>query len=151
MTLNTRNFFFLIAIPLFMAIPAIAMLLLYYFTENPQLRPLGITKQEIAVFEGQGKALAIKIDVDWGQDRTSGITKVELQNRIANTMSFRTDDFDFRFNDVPGEDVAITFSVSHNRYGPYAPNDIIEGIRTSLIALQAVQRARKLPSTIGAW
>lgn len=138
-----RNYLFLFAIYGILALPAAGVLVLYYFTKNPNLQPLGITREKLADVEGQTDYISIFVHVDWGQDRTSGMTKSDLRETIANVFSHRTGSYVFKFKDVPGDAIGVTFVVGPNRYGPYPPFRMIEGIPPALIALDMTLKASR--------
>ena len=62
---------------------------------------------------------------------------------IADTLFIYTDDFAITVNDVPGTDVGVTFRVGANEYGPLAPDNMMDGIIPSLIALDMTKKARQ--------
>jgi|UPI0005C4DA30 hypothetical protein len=140
---SKRRYALLFAIIACAALPATSAYVLYEVTDNPTLRPLGITQERLAsVNGGPSEGVSILVRVDWGADRRDGITQRELREIIASTLSSRTDSFVFQFEDVPGSEIGITFSVGVNSYGPFPKERMIDGIMPSLIALDATKRAR---------
>jgi hypothetical protein len=140
---RNRRYALLFAIIACAALPATSAYVLYEVTDNPTLRPLGITQESLAAVEGGvSEGVSIVVSVDWGADRVGGMTQNELREIISGTLSRRTDSFMVRFQDVPGADVGVTFSVGVNRYGPFPKERMIDGIMPSLIALDATKKAR---------
>ncbi len=111
-----------------LALPAFGALALYKFTNNPYFRPLGISKDAVAAVDGQTSAVSIEIQVRWGINSRSSLSKVELRELISDTFSTRTDAFHFDISEVEGDNVRVTFIVGPNRYGPYPPGRMVDGI-----------------------
>lgn len=139
---GNRRYILVIAILLLTGLPATGAYFLYVFTKNPSLRPLGISQEKLAAVEGPAKSVSIQVHVDWGSDRTGAVTQADLRKLISGTLSTRTEDFIFEFNDVPGDQIGVTFVVGANRYGPFPPGRLIEGIVPALAALDMTKRAR---------
>lgn len=140
---SNRRYALLFAIIACAALPATSAYVLYEVTDNPTLRPLGITQERLATVGGVATdGATIVVEVAWGADRTSGTTQRELRQTIARTLAPRTDSFVFRFDEVPGSGLGITFRVGVNSYGPFPQERMIDGIMPSLIALDATKRAR---------
>ena len=137
-----RRILILLAVILIPALPAAGSLLFYHFTKNPLLRPLGITREKLAEMDGQTDFLSIMVHIDWGEEQTDGPSKSQVREFISDVFSTRTDEVAFKFTDVPGDDMAITFVVGPNRYGPYPPDQMIEGVIPSTIALEMTKKVR---------
>ena len=137
-----RNYLLLFGLPIVIALPAVAIYTYAQITDDPRLRPLGITREKLSIVEGESEFLSIIVRVDWGRDHVGRMTKEDLHQTIAGTLVFRTDDFYFKFNDVPGTDIKVTFDVGHNSFGPYSPKQLIGGIIPALRALDVTKKAR---------
>jgi len=139
---SSRNYIFLFVFCIFLALPAAGVNVLYYLTKDPSLRPLGITREKMAEVDGQTEFISIFVHVDWGRERTGGTTKADLRQMVSDAFFHRTDDYIFKFKDVPGDEIGVTFVIGPNRYGPYPPSRIIEGIVPALVALDMTKKAR---------
>jgi len=140
---SNRRYAYLFAVIACAALPATSAYVLYEVTDNPTLRPLGITQERLAtVSAGRADGVSILVEVAWGADRTEGMSQRELRQTIADTLAPRTDSFVVRFDEVPGREVGITFRVGVNSYGPFPKERLIDGIVPSLIALDATKRSR---------
>lgn len=139
----SRRYVMLSVIILCTALPAVGAYGLYFVTQNPTWRPLGLTKEALVQLEGDSAALAIRVSVAWGEDHASEVSKVELREWIAETLFIYTDDFAISVRDVPGSEVGVTFRVGANVYGPMRPDQMMEGIIPSLIALDMTKKARE--------
>ena len=136
----SRRYLMLLAIVLIVALPGGGAYLYYYLTDDPLLQPLGLTRERLAEIEGQTEFLSIMVHVDWGQDRAGGITQVEFRDLLRVAFSTRTDEIVFKFNDVPGHDIAVTYVVGPNRFGPYAPGEMVQGIHPSWVAFEMTKK-----------
>jgi hypothetical protein len=138
----SRRYVLLIVIVLCTALPALGAYGLYFVTDNPTWRPLGLTKEALVQLEGDDGALAIRVSVEWGADQGAEASKAELREWIAETLFIYTDDFAISVRDVPGDQVAVSFRVGANSYGPMRPEQMMDGIIPSLIALDMTKKAR---------
>ena len=126
---------------LVVALPGGGAFLYYHFTKDPLFQPLGITRERLAELEGQTEFVSIGVHVGWGRDRTEGMTKTKLRELVAYAFAPMIDEIYFKFEDVQGEEIGVTFVVGPNRYGPYPPNGIVEGVVPASVALRMTQRA----------
>jgi len=131
----------LIAILVVVTLPAAGMSIMYYFTQNPNLRPLSITQEKLAAIENPDRSALMTVHVDWGQELSGTATKADLRDLVAGVLGRRTDNYTFKFNDVPGDRIGVTIVVGPNRYGPYPPNQIMNGIVPALVALDMTLKA----------
>ncbi len=129
----------LLAIIIVVAMPGTGAYLYYRATKDPTLRPLGVTKEELAATLGDEHVLDIVVQIDWGRDRQSRSPKSDLERAISRTLSAFAVDHRFRHKDVAGDSVQITYVVAHNQFGPYTPARAAEGIRAAVSAMQIMQ------------
>ena len=123
------------------ALPGTAAYLYYRATKNPTLRPLGVTKEELAATMGEEHVLDIVVQINWGRDRASRTPRPDLELAISRTLSAFAVDHRFRHKEVSGDVVQITYVVAHNRFGPYSPARAAEGIRAAVAAIQIMAPA----------
>ncbi len=126
---------------LVVALPGGGAFLYYHFTKDPLFQPLGITRERLAEVDGQTEFVSIGVHVDWGRDRTEGMTRMELRELVAYAFAPMIDEIYFKFLDADGDQIGVTFVVGPNRYGPYPPHRMVEGIVPASVALQMTQRA----------
>ena len=131
-----------IAVVAIVSLPAASVNLVHRLTGNPFLNPLGITQESLAEYGEESDSLSIGIYVDWGRDRPETPDRAEVGEYISDAISGRASDFFIVFRDVPGTEVEITLVVGPNRYGPYPPSRLIEGIVPATVALEMTRRAR---------
>ncbi len=119
--------------------PALAARVLSEYYDVQYMQPLAVTKESVAAFEeateGDGFTV-IDVHVAWGEDRQGSLTKEDLRERISATLIHQTEFFRFDFNDLPGQDIEVTFNVGPNSYGPFPPNQMAQGIKSALVALK---------------
>lgn len=138
-----RRIFALLAIFVVAALPAALAFLYYHFTQNPLMQPLGITREKLAAVEGQTEFVSIVVQVDWGQDRDGGVTQAEFRETLTRAFATRTDEVVFRFSDVPGKAIGVTYVVGPNRFGPYPLNRAVDGIVPATVALAMTKEFRE--------
>lgn len=124
------------AIIIAVALPGSAAYLYYRATKDPTLRPLGVTKEELAATMGEEHVLDIVVQIDWGRARQTTAPESDLESAISRALSAFGVDYRFRHRDVAGEAVQVTYIVAHNRFGPYTPARAAEGIRAAVSTLQ---------------
>lgn len=143
--MNTPYDFIRPALIIFLlAAPALSIKLVSLYSDDPYLQPLHITKEGLAAIaernEQDGLA-SIRVDVSWGRDFDGPMTQEQLKRRLNATLDAQTDRFFFNFNTVAGDQIGVSFIVGANRYGPYPPNGMVNGIELALIALRMNTRA----------
>ena len=136
---SNRNLIRIILAILFLAAPALTIRFISSYYNAPHLQPLGITKENLAAVEGgkQGDGMAsIDVRIGWGRDFKGKLTQEKLRQLIEETLDHQTEYYHFMFDDMPGEEIEVTFVVGGNRYGPYPPSRMIDGMTPALIALR---------------
>ncbi len=138
-----RRYTMLFVIVFLAALPGGGAYLFYHFTKNPLLQPLGLTRERLAEIEGEGQYISIIVHLEWGRDYAGEMSHTELREIIRTAFFNRTDEVVFKYKEVPGDEIGVTFVVGPNRYGPYPPNRMIDGIIPSTVALEMLKEARK--------
>ena len=123
---------------LLLAAPALGFRVLSYFSDDPYLQPLDLTVEGLAkVGDGpESRHTTVEVNVGWGRQYSGAITQDHLKNVIATSLESQTSYYKFRFHDVPGRRINVSFLVGNNRYGPFAPGGMVDGIDAALIALR---------------
>lgn len=137
---KSRQIMLLLGLIICVALPAAGSLTLYFVTGNPLLRPLGITQEKLSDVDASPENASIMVEVGWGRDYAGRMTQSDVRRFVVNAFKTNTDDFFFRFRDVEGQAIGISFVVGANRYGPYPPGRIINGMIPSLVALKMVSQ-----------
>ncbi|UYV38517.1 hypothetical protein N4R57_05460 [Rhodobacteraceae bacterium D3-12] len=129
---------------LFLAAPAVSLKVVSTYSNDPYLQPLHITKESLAAaamgddFDGLA---AIRVDVDWGQGFDGAMTRDRLRQMLSATLDAQTDYFMFKFRDVPGNRIGVSFTVGANHYGPYPPGGLTDGLYLALTALRMTNKS----------
>ena len=136
---NHGNIIKVFAAILILAAPAMTIVVLSSYFDAPYLKPLALTKEDLAEIErGKESELAAIIDVsvEWGREWSGEMTQTELLNLVSNALETHTEYYSFDFNDAPGGSISVSFTVGYNTYGPFPPNRLIPGIKSALIAMK---------------
>lgn len=122
-----------------MALPAVGALALYWLTDDPYLRPLGITQEAVERGDDSSDAISIRVSVNYGADRVARPTQRELRQILQDAFAPHTDAFNIDVRRTSGDEISMTFVVGPNRYGPYSPATMVEGMTAALDALKYTQ------------
>ncbi|GAA3857918.1 hypothetical protein [Celeribacter arenosi] len=154
-----RDTLTLVLVGLFIVGPAILALSAYMVTQNPALRPLGITFEKL-VEAGQisDKSMILAV-IDIGTDAPGKASETDYVDALQSAFSRYDVEAQVRFRTVPGgRDVFVTYLVGQSRIGPYPVSRAAEGIRPAAeaermlvaqrtaVAREAARRAALEPS-----
>jgi len=124
------------AIIVAVALPGSVAYMYYRSTGDPTLRPLGITREELAATISDEHVLDITVQIDWGRETDFVTPKEEVERVLSRALRAVDVDHHFRFSDVAGTEVTITYVVGYNQFGPYRPSQAADGIRAAISALR---------------
>ena len=116
------------------SIPVMGIYAYGYFSGQPVWQPIGLTRELVARTNPTGSDATIRIEFNWGAERTSDRDK--FLAKLDKAVSARTDNFYFDVNDVPGNLADITFHVGVSSFGPYPPHRVADGLQLALTARQ---------------
>lgn len=123
-----------------LAAPALIQNAASHFTDNPYLRPLGITAEDIARSgEKLGDGPWIDVKVAWGRDFAGPLTRDALRETITRAIAYRTNRYYVAFDERPGARVDVTFEVGRNHFGPFPPGGMAQGIELAFSAFDMVE------------
>ena len=111
----------------------------YYYTGDPTLLPLGITKTSLSEAPVARNTRAITVFIEWGADATTPNSRNQVGKALHQAMRIYDIEYRLRFRTVPGEAVQIHFLVDSNRIGPYALHNVAAGIPLALAAFRIGQ------------
>ncbi|MGH1330171.1 MAG: hypothetical protein ACRBBK_04770 [Paracoccaceae bacterium] len=124
--------------------PATFILGLYWFTNDPTLRPLGITEAKLAsagMSENNG-AILTTIHIPDGAEL--GTSRANLERAINNAFDTYNTESRFRYVRTPNaRGVSVTFSIGKSQIGPYPINRASEGIRPTAQAHRMLVKQAK--------
>ncbi|HHC29669.1 MAG TPA: hypothetical protein ENK80_03770 [Rhodobacterales bacterium] len=122
-------------IVLVLAFPTALTLGWYQLSKNPSLRPLGVTQQALAAYNGASDSIEIVALVDWVPPRTGNYTKAHLRRALSE--SFAAKGVDVRIVFRPGKDATrVTYQVGKTLLGPYSTARASEGIGAAVEAFK---------------
>lgn len=125
------------------ALPATSAYLYYHATQDPTLRPLGVTQEELAVTDNAGNTAAINVRLDWGADTTLKLSPEQVQETLTRTLDAFNAEFWFTINPVPGNRVLVSYHVGANEFGPYPIADTTHGLRVAVETQRIIQAANR--------
>ena len=113
--------------------PSVAALGWFQLSKNPSLRPLAITEQALAAYNGVAEGPEIVALVDWVPPRTGNYTRKRLVQSL--TQAFAAKGVDVRIKFRPGHDATrVTYKIGKTILGPYPTTRASEGIRAAVEA-----------------
>ncbi len=121
---------------LLVALPALGAMALYRYTKNPYLQPLGITQAKVEVVNQQTETVSIEVLIRHGVDRRASPSKSDVRKLISDALTTRTSAFFFKFEEMIGSEIDVTYIVGANRYGPLTLGEFAEGMKSALAALE---------------
>ncbi len=120
-----------------LAAPATSVHIASYFSDDPYLRPLDLTVEKLdAVGERRDGVAYIDVDLYWGRDRQSRQSRADLVDSISSSLRWQTDFFTVKVHETEGSRAGVAFNVGPNRYGPYPPARVAEGLDLALEAMR---------------
>ncbi len=135
-----RNFLYMLAVILLVMMPTSVSLAWYYFTRNPNLRPLGITQEAILAYENLiGRSAQVIVRVEWSD--ASGSEAVLERFAAQIERAFEAKGVEARvISQMGAEQTLISYSIGRSFLGPYRGAHASDGIRASVEALRMLQK-----------
>lgn len=119
----------------FIVVPAILSLSAYFITQNPNLRPLGVTVDKLAaagLITNSDEIIAV---VSIGDRSGKHASKDEYSNAIEMAFERYNSEAQVKFRTVPNRsDITVTYLVGMNRIGPYDIANAASGIKAAVRA-----------------
>lgn len=128
------------------ALPATSAYLYYHTTQDPTLRPLGVTKEELAVTDSAGNSSSINVQLNWGTEATLNLSPGEVQEILSRTLGAFNAEFWFTVNMVPGDRVRVSYHVGANKFGPYPISDTTDGLRIAVDTQRVIKAVNRPPT-----
>lgn len=128
-----RSLTYVLMIIAVIVLPTAVALGWYAFTRDPNLRPLGITREALRAYGGVGAGPEVVAYVDWVPPSTGGFT----QHRLADDLvkSFRSKGVDVRVVFREGRATTrITYVVGRTTLGPFPTARAAEGVAAAVEA-----------------
>lgn len=142
---QTRSIGYLVVIILVVIAPSALSLGWYQLSKNPSLRPLAITKQALAAYDGiDGGGTEVIAYIDWVPPRTGNYSQTHLAKALVDSFAAKGASVRVEIREGLGE-TRVTFRVGPTMLGPYATSRASEGINAAVDAFKmeraAVRRA----------
>ena len=131
-----RNLLYLASIIAAVVLPSAVALGWYHVSQDPNFRPLGVTKEALRAYSGgTGGGIEIVARVEWVAPRTGGYTRRHLTDAIRN--AFAAKGIEARVVFFPGaETTRVTYVVGQSVIGPYSTARAAEGVSAAVEALR---------------
>ena len=137
MAAKTRNLFYVVVIISLVVLPTALSLGWYEVTKNPNLRPLGVTRQSLDAYArakgDTGDGVQIIARVAWVPPHTGGYSRKKLERTLVNAFAAKGVDVIVMFEDGD-EATTVTYQVGKSYMGPYSTHRAGEGIRAAVDA-----------------
>ena len=128
-----RSLSFVFLIIAVMVLPSAVALGWYQMSQNPSLRPLGVTKEALSAYNGGADGLEIVAMVEWVPPRTGNYTKARLAQSLA--QSFAAKGVEVRIEFREGRQATrVSYRVGKTVLGPYSTARASEGIGAAVEA-----------------
>lgn len=123
------------------AAPAIMSVLAYEITQDPSLRPLGRTKNDMAIFRGEVIVTKVIAQISWPARRRTNFTKQELSTSIRNGFSSHGVAVQINLTMIPGDGpITVAYTVGRNQFKPRTVRHLADGVKTAVAAYKMYQR-----------
>lgn len=127
-----RNLLYLATIIALVVMPSAVALTWYYFTENPNLRPLGLTREALRAYTGgygDGAPVVARVT---GAD-PSGAGRDSLARALVNAFGAKGVELEVVFLPGTGPPM-ISYAIGTSVVGPYPASRAAEGIGAAVEA-----------------
>ncbi|PTQ70129.1 hypothetical protein [Celeribacter persicus] len=131
-------------ITVFIVTPAILALTAYFITQNPSLRPLGITVERLTeAGQLENKSLIIAV-VDIGAETKATTTKDQYRTALETAFARMEAEVQVKFRSIPGSSgVNVTYLVGESRIGPFPIARAAAGVAAATQAERMVVAQRR--------
>lgn len=128
-----RSIAYVVLVIFVVLLPTVVSLSWYYVTLNPNLRPLGVTREALRAYGEAGAGVEAVAYVDWVPPRTGGFTQAQLTSDLRD--SFAAKGVDIRIVIRAGNgSTQITYVVGRSVLGPFPAARAAEGVTAAVEA-----------------
>ena len=128
-----RSLAYVMLIIAVVVLPTVVALGWYQYTRNPNLRPLGITREALREYGVPGTGVDVIAYVDWPAARAGGSARRQLESDLQASFASKGVDVVLVFRDAPGS-VRITYKIGNSVLGPYSTARAAEGVAAAVEA-----------------
>jgi hypothetical protein len=142
MPILQRSVTHLLIVILLVVAPSAGALTYYWFTKNPNVRPLGITRESLDAFErGGGPVFEIVAQIAYDPRYSGGKSQAELHRAISNAFRAKGVHVNVQITRTEGSGTWITYVIGPSTIGPYPLSEASDGINKAVEAYRMSVRA----------
>lgn len=130
-----RSVMHLLIVILLVVAPTAGALTYYWFTKNPSVRPLGITRESLDAFERGGRPkFEIIAQISYDPRQSGGRSQAELHRIFSNAFRAKGVHVNVEFTSTGGSGTWITYVIGPSTIGPYPLSGASDGINKAVEA-----------------
>lgn len=127
----------------FVALPSVIAVAAHMFTDDPTLRPLGITQEKLDERSPVGR-IEIVAYIRWNTARER-VTKEAFGNAIIRAFDAKNMTPRLEITEVSGQHSIVTYQIGPSRVGPFPTSAAAHGIEAASAAYRnAIAHARRV-------
>ncbi|MCI2399956.1 hypothetical protein [Aliiroseovarius subalbicans] len=116
-------------------LPTAGALLYYYLSNDPTVRPLGITQQSLQAFEtGDVQAFEIVALVSFDDRRSGGVSRRVFATSLMNAFRAKGVNVRVAFKDTGAAGTWVTYQIGPSTVGPFPQSRAADGISAAVEA-----------------
>ena len=113
-------------------LPTMMSLTYYQITKDPNIRPLGITRESLRAY-GEAGGIGIVANVAWDPGRSGRVTRDDMETALTNAFRGRGMEVWVIFEDSRAG-THVTYNIGASSIGPYPQSRAAEGISAAVAA-----------------
>ncbi len=129
---TTRKVNLLVVIIAVVALPSVAALAWHYFTDDPTLRPLGITKADLVKQDATG-SFEVIAHVFW-DSRAERQSSSAFTQSLVKAFNVKGVDLNVFVTESATNGTTVLFQVGASRIGPYPKDAAVKGVNAAVTA-----------------
>lgn len=128
-----QSLFYVSLIFLIVVLPTAIALGWYEVTRDPNLRPLGITREALRDYGVPGAGVDLIAYIDWPAEKTGHPARQKLATDLAASFAAKGVEARLVFRSSNGS-AQVTYVIGKSVIGPYPANQAAEGIEAAIDA-----------------
>lgn len=143
--MNIRENLLVCVVAAMIVAPATFVMGLYWLTNDPTLRPLGITEAKLASAGMSENSGAILTTIRIAEGAQLGSSREDLERAINNAFDVYGTESRFKYIRArKARGVSVTYTIGKSQLGPYPISHASEGIRATALAHRMMQKQAKV-------
>lgn len=130
---HTRNLAYVLLIISVVVLPTVAMLSWYQLTRDPNLRPLGITREALRAYGDPGAGVDMVAYIDWPTSGYSPNARQRFASEILASFKAKNVEARLEFRDHDGAP-RVTYVVGTSIIGPFSASRAGKGVSAAVDA-----------------